>query len=313
MMDGMIEVTKKEGGKNLLFIYNPKAGKGKIKKHLFDIIDIFSHAEYALTVSPTKCPGDACNIVKQCDKNFYDLIVCSGGDGTLNDVVAGMAQSEKKIPIGYIPAGSTNDFARSLGLSNDMVTAAKDILKGNVFSYDVGRFNDQAFVYIAAFGLFTEVSYATDQNLKNTLGHMAYILKGARSLPSIKAYHISIESKEFSAEGNFIYGMITNSYSVGGFKNITGKDIKLDDGEFEVTLIRRPSCLSELNSIVTSLLTHRMDSSCIYTFKTSQLKVKSKEEICWTLDGEFGGAHKAVLIHNEQKKLSFLVNTVVNK
>lgn len=308
MMDGMIEVTKKEGGKNLLFIYNPKAGKGKIKKYLFDIIDIFTRAEYSLTVSPTMYPGDAHNITKQCDKDQYDLIVCSGGDGTLNDVVAGMVQCEKKIPIGYIPAGSTNDFAHSLGISNDMVTAAEDILKGKTFSCDVGRFNDQAFVYIAAFGLFTEVSYATDQHLKNTLGHMAYILKGARSLPSVKAYHLSVESKEFSAEGNFIYGMITNSFSVGGFKNITGKDIKLDDGEFEVTLIRRPSCLSELNHIITALLTHRMDSPCIYTFKTSQLKIQSEEEISWTLDGEFGGAHKSVLIQNEQKALSIVIN-----
>lgn len=294
--------------KKILFIYNPKSGKAKIRNHLLDIIDVFSHAGYLVTTYPTKFQGDAINAVKERERGVYDFIVCSGGDGTLDEVVTGMMQCEERLPIGYIPAGSTNDFAKSLGISSNMVEAANGIVEGKEFACDIGKFNDDAFVYIAAFGLFTEVSYATEQNLKNALGHTAYILEGVKSLSSIKTYKMKIESDEVNVEGDFIYGMISNSTSVGGFKNITAKDIELDDGKFEVTLVKVPSNLTELNNIGISLITRKFDSECVQCFKTSYLKIESEEDVSWTLDGEFGGSYKEVVIKNEHKAMQIIVN-----
>ncbi len=291
----------------LLFIYNPKAGKAKIKNHLYDIIEIFSDAGYKVTVCPTRGRGDATEIVKSRREKCYDMVVCSGGDGTLDEVVTGMMQCEEKLPIGYIPAGSTNDFAKNLEIPNAMVKAAKEIVDGEKFLCDIGKFNEDAFVYIAAFGLFTEVSYATGQQKKNDLGHMAYLLEGVKSLSSVKSYQMKVETEEKCIQGDFIYGMITNSVSVAGFKNITGENVKLDDGKFEVTLVRRPQNLAELNNIMFSLVTKKMDSPCIETWKASQVKLQSKEVVSWTLDGEFGGEHKEVLIQNEQKAISFII------
>lgn len=294
-------------GKRMLFVYNPKAGKAKIRNKLSDIIDVFARSGYSIVVHPTQGQGDAREVVKNREKGAYDLIVCSGGDGTLDEVVAGMMQTQEHLPVGYIPAGSTNDFAKSLGISSYMVAAAETIVKGRVFSCDIGRFNEGLFVYVAAFGMFTEVSYATDQQMKNMLGHMAYLLEGVKSLSTIKSYVMRIESEEEIIEGDFIFGMVTNSISVGGFKNITGKDVELDDGKFEVLLVKRPVTYVELDNTVASLVVPKFDAQCIQYLKTSCLRIYSKEKISWTLDGEFGGEHKEVVIENLQKVLPIIV------
>ena len=294
-------------GKRILFVYNPKAGKAKIRNKLSDIIDVFARSGYSIVVHPTQGQGDAREVVKNREKGAYDLIVCSGGDGTLDEVVAGMMQTQEHLPVGYIPAGSTNDFAKSLGISSNMVAAAETIVKGRVFSCDIGRFNEGLFVYVAAFGMFTEVSYATDQQMKNMLGHMAYLLEGVKSLSTIKSYVMRIESEEEIIEGDFIFGMVTNSISVGGFKNITGKDVELDDGKFEVLLVKRPVTYVELDNTVASLVVPKFDAQCIQYLKTSCLRIYSKEKISWTLDGEFGGEHKEVVIENLQKVLPIIV------
>ena len=169
-----------------------------------------------------------------------DLVVCSGGDGTLDEVVSGLMEVDQRVPIGYIPAGSTNDFANSLSISKDMVQAAKDIIEGNLYSCDVGAFDNDSFVYIAAFGLFTDVSYETDQHMKNILGHLAYLLEGSKRIWNVPTYWIKVEANGETFEGEYIYGMVTNAKSVGGFKNLPGQDVRLDDGLFEVTLIKRP-------------------------------------------------------------------------
>ena len=291
----------------LLFIYNPMSGKAKIKTYLHEIIDIFIRAGYTVTVHATQKKGDAAKIVKEREKGIYDLVVCSGGDGTLDEVVNGMMKSEEKVPIGYIPAGSTNDFAQSLDISNDMLTAAKNIVDGKVFHCDIGKFNGEAFAYIAAFGLFTEVSYETDQQLKNILGHIAYILEGVKSLSSVKTYNMQFESKEYVLKGNFLYGMITNSVSVGGFKNLVGDNVELDDGKFEVTFIECPGNLVELHNIVHALISKKPNSH-IHSFKTSDIHITCEEKVCWTLDGEYAGAHTEVNIKNYQKELPFVVN-----
>lgn len=293
--------------KKMLFIYNPKAGKAQIKSNLSDMIDIFVKAGFEVTAYPTQATGDGTKAVTERDMDQYDIIVCSGGDGTLDEVVTGMMQCEKRIPLGYIPAGSTNDFANSLEIPKNMIQAAQVIVRGRTYGCDVGSFNDDFFVYIAAFGLFTEVSYETRQDIKNVLGHMAYILEGMKRLSSIKSYYMKMETKEQVIEDEFMFGMVTNSTSVGGFKRITGKYVELDDGEFEVTLIKRPANPMELNMIMAALLSGNINTDCMYCFKTSALKITAQEEVAWSLDGEYGGRHMEVSIKNCMQALKIRV------
>lgn len=292
--------------KRLLFIYNPKAGKAKIRNRLADILDIFAVAGYEVTIYPTQKKGDAIERIEDCSPG-YDLIVCSGGDGTLDEVVTGMVQRNMHIPIGYIPAGSTNDFGGSLSMPKNMVKAAQIIVDGKNYACDIGRFNQDVFVYIAAFGLFTEVSYETDQQIKNVLGHMAYLLEGVKSLQSIRSYHMRVSYDSNVIEDDFIYGMITNSLSVGGFKNITGKNVKLDDGVFEVTLIKTPKNPIELNNLMVSLLNRDIDTNAMYCFRTAKISLECEEEVAWTLDGEYGGHHRHVAIKNMHQAMEIRV------
>lgn len=292
--------------KNLLFVFNPKSGMGLIRNHLLDIIDIMVKAGYDPTVYPTQEPGDATRKVRT-DGAFYDRIVCSGGDGTLDEVVTGMRESNLQIPLGYIPAGSTNDFARTLEISTDMLKAAEIAVGENTFLCDVGQFNQDTFIYIAGFGLFTEISYETPQELKNVLGHAAYILSAAKSLTSIPNYLMQIEVNGEIIQDRFIYGMITNSISVGGVKGLTGKNVELDDGEFEVTLIKFPSNPLEFNDIISYLTGIVTESKMVYTFKTSDIKIRSRSSVSWTVDGENAGEHWSVDIKNHHKKLHILI------
>lgn len=308
----------------ILFVFNPRAGKAKIRNKLCDMIDIFVKAGYEVTAYPTQEEGDATRAVRD-KRDDYDLVVCSGGDGTLDEVVNGMVKCQKQIPIGYIPAGSTNDFAKSLGIPKNMVKAAEAIVNGRDYACDIGEMNGESFVYIAAFGLFTDVSYETSQEIKNILGHMAYILEGMKRLSSIKSYRLKITYQNKTAEeeteaedrgwidraevieDEFIFGMVTNSISVGGFKRITGKYVELDDGEFEVTLIRKPSNPLELNAIIASLLNRRINTDHMYCFKTAGIIFESEEELSWTTDGEFGGCHKRVEINNQKRAVKIRI------
>lgn len=263
-------------------------------------------AGYEVTIHSTQDREDAMQKVKNEAKN-YDLVICSGGDGTLDEAVTGMMQSEKKVPLGYIPAGSTNDFANSLKIPKDIVKAAHVAVEGRKFPVDVGYFNGDSFIYIAAFGLFTDVSYQTSQELKNVLGHAAYILEGAKRLHNITSYKMRVEYDGNIIEDEFAYGMITNSVSVGGFKKLTGKNVLLDDGLFEVTLIRMPKNPVEWNEILGCLANLKDDSEFIYTFKTDCVKFLPEDVIPWTLDGEFGGEHKNVIVKNVHQALEIMV------
>lgn len=292
--------------KDMMFIYNPKAGKAQIRNHLVDILDVFVKEGYEVTVYPTQARGDAIKKTRR-KKDKYDIVVCSGGDGTLDEVFTGMMQCKKKVPIGYLPAGSTNDFALSLNIPKNMVQAAETVVDGETYAVDVGMFNDDVFVYIAAFGLFTEVSYETDQQIKNVLGHVAYLLEGMKRLAAIKSYKLKVTVGDEIIEDEFIYGMITNSYSVGGFQRITGNNVELDDGEFEVTLIKKPQNPIELNRVMAALVDRDIDAECMYCFKAGEVKIESEEEVSWTLDGEFGGSHKEVTVKNLHKSLEIRV------
>lgn len=292
--------------KKMLFIYNPKAGKAQIKSNLLDIIDIFTKAGYEVTAYPTQAPGDAVRAVKE-RHSGYDMVVCSGGDGTLDEVVTGMMKSDVRLPIGYVPAGSTNDFANSLRIPKNMRQAADVVVNGRDFDCDIGSFNKGVFIYVAAFGIFTDVSYQTKQDIKNVLGHAAYLLEGVRRLPSVRAYPLKITCNGEIIEGDFIYGMITNSHSVGGFRGITGQNVALDDGLFEVTLIRRPSNPLDINNIILALVDKRVKSEHIYTYAAKRVKVESEEPVAWTLDGEFGGEHLVAQVENCHKALQIRI------
>lgn len=294
--------------KKMLFIYNPNAGKGLLKAKLSDVLDIMVKAGYELVVYPTQNYKDAYRKVVRMEKG-YDMVVCSGGDGTLDEVVTGMMKRDKedRIPIGYIPTGTTNDFASSLHISRDIMEAADTTVHGKAFACDVGKFNKDVFVYVAAFGLFTDVPYQTDQKLKNALGHAAYVLEGVKRLSNIPSYHIKVTTEERVIEDEFMIGMITNSRSVAGFRSIMGKDVKFDDGEFEVTLIKKPKSLIGLQEIITALLVENFDTKHMYTFKAKEITLISKEEIPWTLDGEFGGQHEKVRIINKKQALQIMI------
>ena len=292
--------------KKMLFIYNPNSGMGLLKPKLSDVLDIFVKGGYEVTVYPTQRSQDAVRKVSEY-KEEYDLVACSGGDGTLDEVVTGMMMRENKTPIGYIPAGTTNDFASSLHISKDMLGAADTAVNGVPFPCDIGHFNDDYFVYIAAFGLFTDVSYETDQNMKNVLGHLAYVLEGAKRLFNIPSYKVKVTHDDEVIEDEFVYGMVTNSRSVGGFRNLIGKQVGFDDGVFEVTLIKTPKNPIELQEIIAALMIEQMDSKYMYTFKSGRIMFESIEEIPWTLDGEFGGEHDEVVVENLNKELQIMV------
>ena len=291
--------------RKLLFVFNPKSGMGLIKNNLLDIVDVMVKAGYEPTVYPTQARGDATRKVRE-DGARYERIVCSGGDGTLDEVVTGMRDANLNIPLGYIPAGSTNDFARTLAIPSDMIKAAEIAVGEHIFACDVGQFNDDTFIYIAGFGIFTEISYDTPQELKNVLGHAAYILSAAKSLAAIPSYLMQIEANGEVIQDKFVYGMITNSVSVAGIKGLTGKDVQLDDGEFEVTLIKSPSNPLELTEIIEYLTGIISETKMVYTFKSSHILIRSRSSVSWTMDGENGGEHWSVEIKNHHKKLNIL-------
>lgn len=293
--------------KKVLFIVNPKSGKGSIHSKLLDIVDIFVKAEFDLTLYISQSAGDARAKAKEVEGR-YELVICSGGDGTLDEVISGMMECEKRSAIGYIPCGSTNDFAHSLKIPTSMTKAAEHIAAWKEFPCDIGRFNDDYFVYIAAFGLFTDVSYETSQDVKNVLGHLAYILEGMKKLTEIKSYPMKVESEEMTVEGNFLFGMVTNSTSVGGFRNITGKHVHLDDGVFEVTLIKTPQNILELNEIIQAVIAGKSENNkYFYQFRSKAVKFISDDPVAWTLDGEFGGYHEVVDVKNDKQALSLLI------
>ncbi len=297
--------------KKLLFVYNPRAGKEMLKPRLSDVLDIFVKAGYEVTVHPTQAYRDAYYQIKEYEVGKYDLIACSGGDGTIDEVATGMMKRREMgkdvVPVGYIPAGTTNDFAKSLHIPRKPLAAADNAVKGVPFPCDIGKFNDSVFVYIAAFGIFTDVSYETDQAVKNVLGHMAYILEGAKRIFNIPSYKIKVEHDGEVIEDEFIFGMVTNSRSVGGFSNMVGKNIVFDDGLFEVTLIKTPKSPIALQEIIAALLIEQVDTKHMYTFKTKKITFDSVEEIPWTLDGEFGGEQDYVEIENVQKAMEIMV------
>lgn len=291
--------------KKMLFIFNPRSGRERLRTKLLDILDLFVKAGYEVTVHVTQSAGDA---QKQVEKKGggVELLVCSGGDGTLNEVVSGMMawSREKRPQLGYIPAGSTNDFAASLDLPKNMLRAAAIAVAGRPFAIDVGKFGDgRYFVYVAAFGAFTEVSYKTPQETKNVLGHQAYMLEAVKRIAGLKSYRMKFFWDDQELEEGFILGMVTNTISIGGFKGLVQPRVALNDGEFEVMLVRKPRTPKDIQSIVSCLINKDAENDCVYMFRTSNLRMESEEIVDWTLDGEYGGGVKEICIENLREEI----------
>lgn len=279
--------------KKMLFIMNPFSGMRRANRYLTDIISLFNRADYEVNIRMTAGPGDAARFAESYSAGV-DLVVCCGGDGTLNETVSGMIRSGSTAPIGYIPAGSTNDFAASLKLSTNVMQAVQDILEGEPVSYDVGRFSDRYFSYVASFGAFTKSSYATPQNIKNALGHTAYVLEGISELSQIRPFHIRMELEDEIVEDNFIFGCISNSTSIGGILTLDPKIVDMADGWLEVFLVRAPRNLTEISECIQALQNQRYNDCAMITFGPARkIRITAEAEMPWTLDGEkFDGQEK---------------------
>lgn len=292
--------------KNILFIYNPVSGKGAIKSKLSYIIETISK-EGIVTTIPTSSRGDGTKFIEQYMKE-YDLVVCAGGDGTLNEVTTGYMNVDKKYrkPCAYIPSGTVNDFATSLGISKNITECVDSIAESTIFPYDIGEFNGKYFNYIAGFGAFTRVAYTTSQNFKNILGKTAYVLEAIKSLPKIKGVDVTIQTEKGEIKGNFIYGMICNTFSVGGIIKIGKDNVALDDGNFEAVFIKKPKNLIELQETINDALASKLNSKHFVYARGNRFKIESKEEIEWTLDGEYGGKFKTANIVDHERAIDFL-------
>ena len=290
----------------VLMIYNIHSGKGAIRNSLAHLIDGFGRAGCKMVVWSTQGAGDAkAEIMAHADK--VDVIVAAGGDGTVNDAVSGILESGKDIPLLFIPTGSTNDYAATLKIPKDPLKAVDRYLNGERYAVDIGRFNGRYFNYVASCGLLTDISYTTDQTLKNVLGYGAYILEVPKRLFKIPVLYMTVEAdggREFT--DGWFYAMVTNATQVGGMKNITGPDVVLDDGLFEVTLVRATTNPIEFLEVFNAITTGA-DNRFIERFKTSRIRFIAEGPVSWTVDGEPGGEHTEVLIENLRKAVRIIV------
>lgn len=283
--------------KKMLFVMNPYAGKRRANRYTADIIGIFNRAGYEVLTYMTACQGDAAGITQRYAPEM-DLVVCAGGDGTLNETICGIKRADADIPIGYIPCGSTNDFATSLKLSSNILQAAKDIVEGEPTLLDIGMFGDRVFSYVASFGAFTKASYSAPQNMKNALGHMAYILEGLKDPFQIKPEHIRIEMEDRIIEGDYLFGAISNSTSLAGILTLDPKQVDMADGKFELLLIRAPRDAVELADCINAVQSKRYNCAMIDFLSVSALTVHADSGMPWTLDGEKEDGHETVQVRN---------------
>ena len=275
--------------KRMLFIMNPCSGTKKANKYLTEILSILNRAGYAVQVYITEKRGDATQMAKQAKD--MDVVVCCGGDGTFNETLTGLLEAGLDVPLGYIPAGSTNDFAASLKLPTEVVSAAKNIACGKPASFDAGLFEDRYFSYVASFGAFTKTSYNTPQSIKNALGHAAYVLGGIYELSQIRSISATIDLDGETIEGKYIFGAICNSTSVGGVLNLDPKQVDMSDGKFEVLLVRAPKSLSELTECIHAFQNKTYNCRMVSFRSASSVRVTMPDPVDWSLDGEL---HKGV-------------------
>ena len=292
--------------KSLLFIVNPRAGKKKSAAPLFEAVSVFSAAGYLISVHQTDGRGDATRYVAQ-NGMHYDVIACCGGDGTLNETINGIMQLSTQPLLCYLPAGSTNDFAASLALSSNPETAAQAVWRHTPRKLDIGKFNQRLFAYVASFGAFTRASYAAPQSAKNALGHLAYILEGVKDLDTLRPYRVKVEADGEYFEGEFLFGAITNSTSVAGLMKIDPSLVDMGDGKFELLLIPLPKSLADLQGLLDAAVRQNFASPYLIFRHVSHVTVQTKEDLPWSLDGEYAPSVPEVHIDNLHHALDLLV------
>ncbi len=293
--------------KKLLIIANPKSGTAKVKGYLLEIVQIFSNADYDVTVYPTKSRGDATIKVASLKNGEYDLIVVCGGDGTLNEVITGSMKANLECTFGYIPLGTLNEWSSGLNISRNAIQAAKNILSGKKITLDIGKFDDKYFTYTASFGAFTEASYSANQMVKNVLGQAAYFFEGIKSLTNIKPLRLKFKCDEKEIEDDFIFGAITNSMSVGGIVKFKDSAVNLNDGEFEVLLIKNPTSILQFQSIVDGILRKDLNRKGVEFFHTKEITVTGGKDVPWTLDGEFSQGKDKLTLTNMHSAINLIV------
>lgn len=294
--------------RKLLFLVNPHAGKEAIRAPFLKVIDTFVKAGYEPTVYISQRGGELPEVAAR-EAGDYDLVVCSGGDGTLNETVNGLMRLNNPPPLGYIPMGTTNDFATSLCLSRDPELAAGVAVRGSTIAVDVGRFGEDYFAYVAAFGAFTDVAYSTSQDAKNNLGKLAYALEIIQRLGNLPSYQVRLEHDSGVIEDEILIGLVSNSSFIAGFPVGNWIDVSMNDGLLEVTLIRKPALLIELSRVINGLLVGELDEELIISVKTKRIRIVSKTPIPWTVDGEYGGSMPDVEIENIHRALRINVST----
>ena len=290
----------------VILIVNPFSGKAKMKTELLGVVDILSE-KYEVTVYPTKSRGDATVKVSEIEQDEYDLIVACGGDGTLNEVITGLMKSGVDCRIAYIPSGTLNEWSQGLGISRNICDAAKDILSAKETTLDIGKFADKYFSYTASFGAFTSASYSTPQEIKNVLGQAAYFFEGVKSLANIKPIHLKITTDKTVYEGDYLFGAVSNSMSVGGIVKFDGNQVALNDGLFEVLLIKKPDNILKIQGILDGILKKDLNREGMEFFHADKLVIEGEKGVSWTLDGEFAEADEITEITNINRAIRFLV------
>ena len=290
----------------LLFIVNPRAGRTRSTAPLFDAVAHFCASGYLVDLRLTQAREDATRLARELGGKF-DAVVCCGGDGTLNETVTGLMDLPSPPPLGYIPAGSTNDFAASLHLPDQPLEAARVITASGGRPLDVGSFNGRPFIYVASFGAFTRASYSAPQNVKNDLGHLAYILEGVKDLSTLRPYRASVATEEECFDGEFLFGAVTNATSVGGLVKLKEDQVCLDDGLFELLLIPNPKSIADLQGLARSLLLQDFTGGGVIFRHVHTLTVQTPEDLTWALDGEFDPGGAQVEIHNLHRRPTFLI------
>lgn len=291
--------------KRIMLIVNPKAGKMRSKYAVSDIADLFAKNKFEVAIYFTSIEYGAEYLVKEHVRNF-DIVACCGGDGTVNEIIKGMMTIPDCPPLGYIPSGTTNDLASSLGMTKNIKRAAKAIISEQGFPFDVGTFDDSYFAYIASFGAFTEVSYNTSQKAKNIFGHMAYVFSAMKCMHKIKTYHIKVETDEKNIEGDYIFGAVTNSTSVAGMFKFESDMVDFADGKYEVLLIKQPKNLMTAFKICMSMINRSFKNENIVLFHASDIKIISDEPLDWALDGEHKRGGNIVTIKNNYRAIKII-------
>ena len=293
--------------KKLLLVMNPYAGQRRANKSMPEIIRAILDAGYRCETYITAGPADATRYVAQCAAEF-DRIVCIGGDGTLNETIAGLVEGGATCPVGYIPAGTTNDYASSLGIPSEILEAAADAVDGTPCYFDLGSFNGRQFIYTASCGAFARTSYTTSQTAKNILGHLAYVLEGMRDIPSLKPIHLKVSCDDRKLEDDYIFCAVTNSLSVGGILKLRPDMVRLNDGMFEVMLVKYPTQPMHLTKILMALRSSDLPSEMIEFFTADRLTIEAADDIEWTLDGERGESGRSFDVVNYYKRIRLVLS-----